>query len=62
MPAPLCHALLPPDAQFVLLNDVGHCPMDDRPEALHKELLPWLQRQFAAASSSGSTSASAPAS
>jgi hypothetical protein len=41
----LCCVLLP-CWQFVLLEGVGHCPQDDRPEVLHKELLPWLQARW----------------
>jgi len=29
---------------FVDLPGVGHCPMDEAPEAVHKELLPWLEK------------------
>lgn len=36
-----------PDTAFVLLEDVGHCPHDDRPEKVHAELLPWLERVMA---------------
>lgn len=32
---------------FVELNDVGHCPQDDRPELVHDVLLPWLDSVFA---------------
>lgn len=32
--------------QFVLLEGVGHCPQDDRPEVLHQELLPWLKARW----------------
>jgi len=28
--------------EMVVLEAAGHCPHDDNPEALHKELLPWL--------------------
>lgn len=31
------------DTRFVLLENMGHCPQDDRPEAVHEQLLPWLQ-------------------
>jgi pimeloyl-ACP methyl ester carboxylesterase len=37
------------NTDFLLLQDVGHCPQDDRPEMLHKELLPWLRETLAAA-------------
>lgn len=33
-----------PATTFALLPGVGHCPQDDRPEALHAQLLPWLQQ------------------
>lgn len=36
-----------PDTAFHFLTDVGHCPHDDRPELVHAQLLPWLQRVFA---------------
>jgi pimeloyl-ACP methyl ester carboxylesterase len=36
-----------PDTQFALLEGVGHCPQDDQPEQLHKQLLPWLQQRWA---------------
>ena len=29
---------------FVVLPDVGHCPHDDRPEEVHKALVPWLNK------------------
>jgi pimeloyl-ACP methyl ester carboxylesterase len=31
---------------FVQLPGVGHCPMDEAPDAVHAELLPWLARNF----------------
>lgn len=44
----LCLAVLLPLLcwQFVVLEGVGHCPQDDRPEVLHKELLPWLKARW----------------
>eukprot|EP00250_Pteridium_aquilinum_P016782 c23291_g1_i1 orf=340-1560(-) len=30
------------NVQLRMLQDVGHCPHDDRPDLVHKELLPWL--------------------
>ncbi|KIZ02714.1 hypothetical protein MNEG_5245 [Monoraphidium neglectum] len=35
-----------PDTTFSLLQGVGHCPQDDRPELLHEKLLPWLTQVF----------------
>lgn len=35
-----------PNIEFVLLEGVGHCPQDDRPEVLHQELLPWLKARW----------------
>lgn len=32
-----------PRARFCFLEDVGHCPHDDRPELVHAQLLPWLR-------------------
>eukprot|EP00803_Ostreobium_quekettii_P003726 evm.model.scf_517.6 EVM.evm.TU.scf_517.6 scf_517:47373-49406(-) len=32
-----------PNTQFVSLAGVGHCPHDDRPELVHRNLLPWLE-------------------
>ncbi|GAX79117.1 hypothetical protein CEUSTIGMA_g6557.t1 [Chlamydomonas eustigma] len=31
---------------FQLLEDVGHCPHDDRPDQVHKYLLPWLESVY----------------
>ncbi|KAG0590779.1 hypothetical protein KC19_1G126000 [Ceratodon purpureus] len=31
-----------PKVQLHLLNSVGHCPHDDRPDLVHEKLLPWL--------------------
>ncbi|KAH7429354.1 hypothetical protein KP509_09G043100 [Ceratopteris richardii] len=31
------------NVQLRLLENVGHCPHDDRPDLVHKELLPWLE-------------------
>lgn len=31
-----------PKAEKVLLNGVGHCPQDDAPEQVNKELLRWV--------------------
>ncbi|KAG2451648.1 hypothetical protein HYH02_003428 [Chlamydomonas schloesseri] len=63
-----------PDTSFIMLEDVGHCLHDDRPELVHSHLLPWLEdvmagrptcRQQAAlaatAVSSSSSSSGAPA-
>lgn len=41
-----------PGTAFRFLPDVGHCPHDDRPEAVHAELLPWLQRVFSGGAAS----------
>lgn len=30
-----------------VLEGVGHCPHDDRPELVHEKLLPWLANVFA---------------
>ncbi|XP_073043631.1 uncharacterized protein [Primulina eburnea] len=38
-------ALLParlPNVNLYLLEGVGHCPHDDRPDLVHEKLLPWL--------------------
>ncbi|KAG1679807.1 hypothetical protein FOA52_012719 [Chlamydomonas sp. UWO 241] len=35
------------DTAFQLLDDVGHCPMDDRPDQVHAALLPWLASVYA---------------
>jgi pimeloyl-ACP methyl ester carboxylesterase len=35
-----------PGTQFALLQGVGHCPQDDRPELLHQQLLPWLKQRW----------------
>lgn len=34
------------DTQFAVLEGVGHCPQDDRPELLHQQLLPWLEQRW----------------
>lgn len=39
-----------PNTTFALLKDVGHCPQDDRPELLHTELLPWLEKLMSSCS------------
>ena len=41
--ADLCAPGGRPGARFAELAACGHCPHDDRPEAVHAELLPWLQ-------------------
>ncbi|KXZ52412.1 hypothetical protein GPECTOR_9g456 [Gonium pectorale] len=33
-----------PGTTFKMLQDVGHCLHDDKPELVHAELLPWLER------------------
>ncbi|GMH32620.1 hypothetical protein BSKO_00454 [Bryopsis sp. KO-2023] len=33
-----------PNTAFVELDGVGHCPHDDRPDLVHQELLPWLEK------------------
>lgn len=33
-----------PNTTFVELDGVGHCPHDDRPDLVHQELLPWLEK------------------
>lgn len=30
------------NVQLFMLEGVGHCPHDDRPELVHEKLLPWL--------------------
>ena len=40
--AELCAPRGRPGARFAELASCGHCPHDDRPEAVHGELLPWL--------------------
>lgn len=38
-------SLLPstlPNVELHLLEGVGHCPHDDKPELVHAKLLPWL--------------------
>ncbi|EPS72021.1 hypothetical protein M569_02737, partial [Genlisea aurea] len=32
------------NVEFWLLEGVGHCPHDDRPELVHEKLLPWLAK------------------
>jgi len=32
------------NVSFVSLPGVGHCPMDEAPEAVHASLLPWLEQ------------------
>lgn len=31
-----------PNVTLSVLEGVGHCPHDDRPELVHEKLLPWL--------------------
>lgn len=31
-----------PNVSLFLLEGVGHCPHDDRPDLVHEKLLPWL--------------------
>lgn len=31
-----------PNIKLFLLEGVGHCPHDDRPDLVHEKLLPWL--------------------
>lgn len=31
-----------PNISLYVLEGVGHCPHDDRPDAVHEKLLPWL--------------------
>lgn len=31
-----------PNISLFVLNGVGHCPHDDRPDLVHARLLPWL--------------------
>lgn len=31
-----------PQVQLFLLENVGHCPHDDRPDLVHEKLVPWL--------------------
>lgn len=38
-----------PDTQFSVIPGCGHCPHDDRPDLVHRELLPWLARYGTAA-------------
>lgn len=44
--------------QFVLLEGVGHCPQDDKPELLHKELLPWLKARWGSTTNTAAAAAS----
>ena len=37
--------------KFEVLEDVGHCPHDDRPELVHQHLLPWLDELHASSGS-----------
>ena len=39
-----------PGARFAEVADCGHCPHDDRPEAVLAELLPWLRAECSRAS------------
>lgn len=33
-----------PNVTLFVLEGVGHCPHDDRPDLVHEKLLPWLAR------------------
>jgi pimeloyl-ACP methyl ester carboxylesterase len=46
-----------PGTAFELLPDVGHCPHDDRPEAVHARLLPWLKATVGAGEGEGRAAA-----
>jgi pimeloyl-ACP methyl ester carboxylesterase len=35
------------DTVFTFLPGAGHCPMDEVPEAVHVQLLPWLAKHHA---------------
>ena len=41
-----------PRTEFTLVPDTGHCPFDDRPEAVSPALIDWLDRQWPAGKSS----------
>ncbi|KAH9782305.1 AB hydrolase-1 domain-containing protein [Citrus sinensis] len=34
------------NVKLIVLDGVGHCPHDDRPELVHEKLLPWLAETF----------------
>ncbi|GAY35449.1 hypothetical protein CUMW_278460 [Citrus unshiu] len=34
------------NVKLIVLEGVGHCPHDDRPELVHEKLLPWLAETF----------------
>ncbi|GIL55352.1 hypothetical protein Vafri_10904 [Volvox africanus] len=36
-----------PETTFKMLEDVGHCLHDDKPDLVHSELLPWLEKVMA---------------
>lgn len=42
-----------PDTTFTVLPQVGHCPHDDSPDAVHAHLLPWLRRVCGSESEGG---------
>ncbi|GLC39668.1 hypothetical protein PLESTB_001862600 [Pleodorina starrii] len=48
-----------PETTFKMLQDVGHCLHDDKPELVHAELLPWLERVMAGLPACGDVVAAA---
>ncbi|ESR55122.1 hypothetical protein CICLE_v100242672mg, partial [Citrus x clementina] len=34
------------NVKLIVLEGVGHCPHDDRPELVHEKMLPWLAETF----------------
>lgn len=41
-----------PNVSLFVLEGVGHCPHDDRPDLVHEKLLPWLVNLPASSSAS----------
>jgi pimeloyl-ACP methyl ester carboxylesterase len=35
---------LRPDLALEVIDQAGHCPHDERPDAFHRVLIPWLAR------------------
>ncbi|GFR45958.1 hypothetical protein Agub_g7427, partial [Astrephomene gubernaculifera] len=50
-----------PETTFKMLQDVGHCLHDDRPDLVHSELLPWLEGVVAGRDSTPAASEAASA-
>ncbi|KAG8085600.1 hypothetical protein GUJ93_ZPchr0010g8720 [Zizania palustris] len=50
-----------PNVTLHMLEGVGHCPHDDRPDLVHGKLLPWLDSLPAAAAAEPTSRAPAPA-